>query len=40
MKVKHNKKRNVGLLFAQLSQAVSEAMVEETLRKRTAFFLW
>ncbi len=28
MKVKHNKKRNVGLLFAQLSQLVSEAMVE------------
>ena len=28
MKVKHNKKRNVGLLFAQLSQSVSEAMVE------------
>tara|TARA_B110000467_G_C18299532_1_gene470327 strand:- start:339 stop:1190 length:852 start_codon:yes stop_codon:yes gene_type:complete len=28
MKVKHNKKRNVGLLFAQLSQLVSESMVE------------
>lgn len=28
MKVKHNKKRNVGLLFAQLSQSVSESMVE------------
>ncbi len=28
MKVKHNKKRNVGLLFAQLSQLVSECMVE------------
>ena len=28
MKVKHNKKRNVGLLFAQLSQCVSESMVE------------
>jgi hypothetical protein len=28
MKVKHNKKRNVGLLFAQLSQSVSESLVE------------
>jgi hypothetical protein len=28
MKIKHNKKRNVGLLFAQLSQAVSESLVE------------
>lgn len=33
MKVKHNKKRNVGLLFAQLSQAVSEAMVEGNVKK-------
>ena len=33
MKVKHNKKRNVGLLFAQLSQLVSEAMVEGDVNK-------
>jgi hypothetical protein len=33
MKVKHNKKRNVGLLFAQLSQAVSEAMVEGDVKR-------
>lgn len=33
MKVKHNKKRNVGLLFAQLSQLVSEAMVEGNVGK-------
>ena len=33
MKVKHNKKRNVGLLFAQLSQLVSEAMVEGDVKK-------
>ena len=33
MKVKHNKKRNVGLLFAQLSQSVSEAMVEGNVKK-------
>lgn len=33
MKVKHNKKRNVGLLFAQLSQSVSEAMVEGDMAK-------
>ena len=33
MKVKHNKKRNVGLLFAQLSQSVSEAMVEGDVAK-------
>lgn len=33
MKVKHNKKRNVGLLFAQLSQSVSEAMVEGDMSK-------
>ena len=33
MKVKHNKKRNVGLLFAQLSQLVSEAMVEGNVAK-------
>ena len=33
MKVKHNKKRNVGLLFAQLSQSVSEAMVEGDVGK-------
>ena len=33
MKVKHNKKRNVGLLFAQLSQLVSEAMVEGDVAK-------
>ena len=33
MKVKHNKKRNVGLLFAQLSQSVSEAMVEGNMAK-------
>lgn len=33
MKVKHNKKRNVGLLFAQLSQLVSEAMVEGNVQK-------
>tara|TARA_B100001094_G_C18177116_1_gene798531 strand:+ start:947 stop:1795 length:849 start_codon:yes stop_codon:yes gene_type:complete len=33
MKVKHNKKRNVGLLFAQLSQSVSEAMVEGNVSK-------
>ena len=28
MKIKHNKKRNIGLLFAQLSQLVSESMVK------------
>ncbi len=33
MKVKHNKKRNVGLLFAQLSQSVSESMVEGDSKK-------
>jgi hypothetical protein len=33
MKVKHNKKRNVGLLFAQLSQAVSESMVEGDVKR-------
>jgi hypothetical protein len=33
MKVKHNKKRNVGLLFAQLSQSVSEAMVEGDVKR-------
>tara|TARA_B100000161_G_scaffold261784_1_gene230620 strand:+ start:460 stop:1311 length:852 start_codon:yes stop_codon:yes gene_type:complete len=33
MKVKHNKKRNVGLLFAQLSQSVSESMVEGDVNK-------
>ena len=33
MKVKHNKKRNVGLLFAQLSQSVSESMVEGDVDK-------
>lgn len=33
MKVKHNKKRNVGLLFAQLSQLVSESMVEGDVSK-------
>jgi hypothetical protein len=33
MKVKHNKKRNVGLLFAQLSQLVSESMVEGDVNK-------
>lgn len=33
MKVKHNKKRNIGLLFAQLSQSVSEAMVEGDIKK-------
>lgn len=33
MKVKHNKKRNIGLLFAQLSQTVSEAMVEGNVKK-------
>ena len=33
MKVKHNKKRNVGLIFAQLSQSVSEAMVEGNVTK-------
>ena len=33
MKVKHNKKRNVGLLFAQLSQSVSESMVEGNIDK-------
>lgn len=33
MKVKHNKKRNVGLLFAQLSQSVSESMVEGDVEK-------
>ena len=33
MKVKHNKKRNIGLLFAQLSQSVSEAMVEGNVKK-------
>lgn len=33
MKVKHNKKRNVGLLFAQLSQLVSESMVEGDVPK-------
>ncbi len=33
MKVKHNKKRNVGLLFAQLSQLVSESMVEGDVQK-------
>ena len=35
MKVKHNKKRNVGLLFAQLSQSVSESMVEGDSKKAT-----
>ena len=33
MKVKHNKKRNVGLIFAQLSQYVSEALVEGDIEK-------
>jgi hypothetical protein len=33
MKVKHNKKRNVGLLFAQLSQSVSESMVEGNISR-------
>ena len=33
MKVKHNKKRNVGLLFAQLSQYISEALVEGDIGK-------
>ena len=33
MKVKHNKKRNVGLIFAQLSQLVSESMVEGNIAK-------
>ena len=33
MKVKHNKKRNVGLLFAQLSQLVSESLVEGNTKK-------
>ena len=28
MKVKHNKKRNVGVLFAQLSEYISSALVE------------
>jgi hypothetical protein len=29
MKVKHNKKRNVGILFSQLSEYISSALVEE-----------
>lgn len=33
MKVKHNKKRNVGLIFAQLSQYISEALVEGKVRR-------
>ena len=33
MKVKHNKKRNVGLIFAQLSQYISEALVEGKVQK-------
>ena len=33
MKVKHNKKRNVGLIFAQLSQYISEALVEGKVKK-------
>jgi hypothetical protein len=33
MKVKHNKKRNVGLIFAQLSQYISEALVEGKIEK-------
>ena len=33
MKVKHNKKRNVGLIFAQLSQYISEALVEGKMQK-------
>ncbi len=33
MKVKHNKKRNIGLIFAQLSQYISEALVEGKVRR-------
>ena len=33
MKVKHNKKRNIGLIFAQLSQYISEALVEGEVKK-------
>ncbi len=33
MKVKHNKKRNVGLLFAQLSQLVSESLVNGKIQE-------
>ena len=33
MKVKHNKKRNVGLIFAQLSQYISEALVEGRVKQ-------
>ena len=33
MKVKHNKKRNIGLIFAQLSQYISESLVEGDIEK-------
>ena len=33
MKVKHNKKRNVGLIFAQLSQYISESLVEGKVKQ-------
>ena len=33
MKVKHNKKRNVGVLFAQLTEYVSSALVEGDVKK-------
>tara|TARA_A100001011_G_scaffold399016_1_gene505778 strand:- start:2288 stop:3142 length:855 start_codon:yes stop_codon:yes gene_type:complete len=33
MKVKHNKKRNVGILFAQLTEYVSSALVEGDIKK-------
>ncbi len=35
MKVKHNKKRNVGVVFAQLSEYVSAALVEGNNEKAT-----
>ena len=33
MKVRHNKKRNVGVLFAQLSEYISSALVEGDVKK-------
>jgi hypothetical protein len=33
MKVRHNKKRNVGILFAQLSEYISSALVEGDIKK-------
>ena len=33
MKLKHNKKRNVGIIYEQLAQAFSESLVDKNQKK-------